>query len=182
MHHVKNHTNKVFSLMEICRRARGKPHVSPLDRLACLTTSWLQGMRIAAAAAMTPLEIRHRNSVWVEDGQRINELRLTSDTCKTSLPNGIWHSIGLSTYVALLGTGMPKLEPVWRSLARPLTTCKCTAIHYMRKFMNCIRDCTPTYLPTLSEWEPDLLEQQMKHLADERSPTIDNEATKDDKY
>jgi hypothetical protein len=43
--------------MEICRRARGKPRVSPLDRLACLATSWLQGMRRAAAVAMTPLEI-----------------------------------------------------------------------------------------------------------------------------
>jgi hypothetical protein len=30
--------------------------------------------------------------------------------------------------------------------------------------MNCIRDCTQTYLPTLLEWEPDLLEQQVKHL------------------
>ena len=30
--------------------------------------------------------------------------------------------------------------------------------------MNCIRDYTLTYLPTLSEWELDLLEQQVKHL------------------
>jgi hypothetical protein len=30
--------------------------------------------------------------------------------------------------------------------------------------MNCIRDYTPTYLLTLSEWELDLLEQQVKHL------------------
>jgi hypothetical protein len=29
--------------------------------------------------------------------------------------------------------------------------------------MNCIRDCTQMYLPTLLEWEPDLLEQQVKH-------------------
>jgi hypothetical protein len=36
----------------------------------------------------------------------------------------------------------------------------------MRKFMNCIRDCTLTYLQTLSEWELDLLEQQVKHLAE----------------
>jgi hypothetical protein len=63
------------------------------------------------------MELRHRNSVWVEDGQCINELRLTSDICKMSLPNGIWHSIGPSTHVPLLRTGKPKLEPVWRSLA-----------------------------------------------------------------
>jgi hypothetical protein len=34
----------------------------------------------------------------------------------------------------------------------------------MKKFMNYILDCTLTYLPTLLEWEPDLLEQQVKHL------------------
>jgi hypothetical protein len=56
MHHVKNFTNKVFPLMEICRHARGKPHVSPLDRLACLSTSWLLEMKRAAAAVMTALE------------------------------------------------------------------------------------------------------------------------------
>jgi hypothetical protein len=43
--------------MEICLRAQGKPRASPLDRLACLAISWLQGMRIAAAAAMIPMEI-----------------------------------------------------------------------------------------------------------------------------
>jgi hypothetical protein len=42
--------------MEIYRRAQGKPRVSPLDRLAYLGTSWLQGMRRAAAVVMTPLE------------------------------------------------------------------------------------------------------------------------------
>jgi hypothetical protein len=31
--------------------------------------------------------------------------------------------------------------------------------------MYCIRDCTLTYLQTLSEWELDLLEQQVKLLA-----------------
>jgi hypothetical protein len=30
--------------------------------------------------------------------------------------------------------------------------------------MNCIRDYTLTYLPTLLEWELDLLEQQVKQL------------------
>jgi hypothetical protein len=39
--------------MEICHRARGKPRVSPLDRLAYLGTSWLRDMRRAAVAVMT---------------------------------------------------------------------------------------------------------------------------------
>jgi hypothetical protein len=30
--------------------------------------------------------------------------------------------------------------------------------------MNCIHDCTQTYLQTLLEWEPDPQEQQVKHL------------------
>jgi hypothetical protein len=61
--------------------------------------------------------------------------------------------------------------------------------------MYCIRDCTQTYQPTWLEWEPDPQEQQVKdlvgnwtfssppsmNLADERSPTTDSEATKDDK-
>jgi hypothetical protein len=34
----------------------------------------------------------------------------------------------------------------------------------MRKFMNCIRDYTLTYLQTLPKWELDLLEQQVKLL------------------
>jgi hypothetical protein len=61
-----------------------------------------------------------------------------------------------------------------------------------------ICDCTQTCLPTLLQWEPDPQEQQVKdlvggkldlfkpppsmNLADERSPTTDSEATKDDKY
>jgi hypothetical protein len=109
-------------------------------------------------------KLRHKNSVWVEDGQRINELRTDIRHLQDELAERDLASIGPSTHVPLLGTGKPKLEPVWRSLARPLTTCRCTAIHCMRKFMNCIRDCTSTYLPTLSEWELDLLEQQVKHL------------------
>jgi hypothetical protein len=104
------------------------------------------------------MELRHRNRVWVEDGQCINELRADVRHLQDELAKQIWQSIGLSIHIPLLGTGKPKLEPVWRSLARPLTTCRCTAIHYMRKFMNCIHDCTQTYLPTLLEWESDLLE------------------------
>ena len=110
-------------------------------------------------------ELWHRNSVWVEDGQRINELRTDIRHLQDELAERDLALDWVTTRVPLLGTERPKLEPVWRSLARPLITCRCTAIHYMRKFMNCIRDCTLTYLQILSEWELDLLEQQVKHLA-----------------
>jgi hypothetical protein len=67
----------------------------------------------------------------------------------------------------------------------------------MRKFMNCIRNYTPTYLPTQSEWELDLLvtageafggeldlfkPPPSMNLADEWTPTPNNEAAKDNKY
>jgi hypothetical protein len=45
-----------FPLMEICRRARRKPRVSPLDLLAYLGISWLQDMKGATAAVTTPSE------------------------------------------------------------------------------------------------------------------------------
>jgi hypothetical protein len=109
-------------------------------------------------------ELHHRNRVWVEDGQRINELRAESDICKTNLLNGIWQSTGLPIHVPLLGTRKPKLALAWPSLVRSLTTCRCIAIQHMRKSMYCICDCTQTYLPTLLEWEPDPQEQQVKDL------------------
>jgi hypothetical protein len=37
-------------------------------------------------------------------------------------------------------------------------------IHYMRRFMYCIHNCTLTYLRILSGWKSDLLEQRAKPL------------------
>jgi hypothetical protein len=80
------------------------------------------------------------------------------------------------------------------SSARPLITCKYIVILYMRKYMYCMVDYTRMCLLTLLEWEPDHRGQQVKdrmgeldlfkpppsmNLADERSPTADSEATKD---
>jgi hypothetical protein len=96
-------------------------------------------------------ELRHRNSVWVEDGQRINELRTDIRHLQDELAERDLALDWAVTRVPLLGTEKPKLEPVWRSLARPLITCRSTAIHCMRKFMNCIRDYTLMYLQTLSK-------------------------------
>jgi hypothetical protein len=106
-------------------------------------------------------ELRHRNRVWVEDGQRINELRADVRHLQDELAERDLAIDGLSIHVELLGTGKLKLEPVWMSSARPLTACRCIAILYMRKSMYCICDCTQS---TLLEWEPDPQEQQVKHL------------------
>jgi hypothetical protein len=110
------------------------------------------------------IELRHRNRVWVEDGQRINELRADVRDLQDELAEWDLAIDWAVNSLQLLGTRKPKLEPVWMSLARPLTTCRCIAILCMRKFMNCIRDCTKTYLSTLLELEPDPQEQQVKHL------------------
>jgi hypothetical protein len=40
-------------------------------------------------------------------------------------------------------------------LSAPSTTCRCTAMLYMRKYKHYIRDCTRMCLPTLLQWEPD---------------------------
>jgi hypothetical protein len=107
-------------------------------------------------------EFRHRNEVWVKDGQRINELRTYICHLQDQLPER-----GLALDWAVNSRSLPrkpKLEPVWRSLVQPWTTCRCTVILYMRNFMYCIRNNTLTYLWIPSEWEPDLLEQQVKPL------------------
>jgi hypothetical protein len=100
-------------------------------------------------------ELRHRRRVWVEDGQRMNELRADVRHLQDELAERDLAIDWLSIHIRLLGTGKTKLVLVWQSLVRPLTTCRCIAILYMRKSMYCIRDCTQSCLPTLLQWEPD---------------------------
>jgi hypothetical protein len=109
-------------------------------------------------------ELRHRNRVWAEGGQSINELAADFRRLQDELLNGIWRLIGPSTHVRLLGTRKPKLVLVRPSLVRPLTTCRYTTILYMRKCMYCIRDCTQTCLPTLLQWELVHQGQQVKEM------------------
>jgi hypothetical protein len=119
---------------------------------------------LEAQVEQLQMELRHRNDVWVEDGQRINELRTVIRHLQDQLAERDLALDWAVTHVHLLGLRKPKLEPMWRSLAQPWTTCRFTIIHYMRKFMYCIHNCTLTYLRILSEWEPGLLEQRVKPL------------------
>jgi hypothetical protein len=100
-------------------------------------------------------ELRHSFRVWEEDGQRINEFRADVRHLQDELVERDLAIDWAINHVPLLGIGKPKLVLAWQSLVRPLITCRCIAIHYMRKSMYCIRDCTQTYLPTWLEWEPD---------------------------
>jgi hypothetical protein len=122
--------------------------------------------------------------------------QLTSDACKMSLLNGIWRLIGPSTHVRLPGTTKPKLVLVWQSLVWPSTTCKCTAILYMRKYMYYMRlhpnvPADPVAMGagpsgTAGEGPDGELElfrpPPSMNLANDWSPAAGNEETKDDEY
>jgi hypothetical protein len=109
-------------------------------------------------------ELRHRTRVWVEDGQRMNELRVDVRHLQDKLAE--WDLvIDWAVNSRLIAWDQEaKARARVAGLTRPLTTCRCIAILYMRKSMYCIRDYTQTCLPTLLQWEPDTQEQQVKDL------------------
>jgi hypothetical protein len=109
-------------------------------------------------------ELRHRNRVWVEDGQRMNELRANVRHLQDELAE---RDLAIDWAVnsrSIAWDREAKARAHVAELSAPLTTCKCIAIHYMSKSMYCIRDCTQTYLLTLLEWEPNPQEQPVKDL------------------
>jgi hypothetical protein len=86
MHHVKNYTNKVFPLGDMPPRTRKTARKStgpigvPHHQLAPRHEESSNGSNdpigdLEAQVEQLRMELRHRNRVWVEDGQRINELR-----------------------------------------------------------------------------------------------------------
>jgi hypothetical protein len=154
MHHDKNYTNKGFPpygdmpprMRKTARKSTG-PIGVPQHQLALRHEDSSNGSNdpigdLEAQVEQLRIELHHRNSVWIEDGQHINELRTDIRHLQDELAE---RDLALDWVVnsrSIAWDREPKLEPVCRSLARPLIICRCTAI--MRKFMNCIRDCTPT--------------------------------------
>jgi hypothetical protein len=109
-------------------------------------------------------ELRHRNRVWAQDGQRINELaddvrRLQDELAEWDLAVD-WAVNSRS----VAWDHEAKAHARVAELVRPSTTCRCTAILYMRKYMYCIPDYTRMCLPTLLQWESDDQGQQVKDL------------------
>jgi hypothetical protein len=103
-------------------------------------------------------ELRHRNDIWVVDGERINELRTAIRHLQDQLAE---RDLALDWAVnshSLAWAKEAKARARVGSLAQPWTTCRFIVIHYIRKFMYCIHNCTLTYLRILSGWKPDLLE------------------------
>jgi hypothetical protein len=161
--------------MEICR-VRGKLRASPLTYWRASSSvgskTWREQQRqqrsnrrlgspsgIASDGATSPkLGVGTRWSAykWVDSWRQTPARR----ACWT----GFGGRLGRQLTFGCLGPGSQKIMLVWQSLVRPLTTCRCTAILYMRKYMYCIRDCTRTCLPTLLQRESVHQGQQVKEL------------------
>jgi hypothetical protein len=86
MHHTTNYINKVFPLREMspCTRKTARKSTRPIGvprhQLAPRHEDSSSGSNdpigdLEAQVEHLRTELRHRNKVWVEDGQQINELR-----------------------------------------------------------------------------------------------------------
>jgi hypothetical protein len=91
MHHAKNYANKIFPLMEICRRTQERLRASLLGRIGVPRHQLAPHHEDSSSGSNDPIgdleaqveelrsELHHRNDIWVTDGERINELR--TDIC-----------------------------------------------------------------------------------------------------
>jgi hypothetical protein len=141
-------------------------------------------------------ELRHRNSVWVVDGQHINELRTDIRHLQDELAERDSALDGPSTRVPLLGTERPKLEPMWGELS--------TTVDNLQVYCNTLHEEVHVLY---SQLHPDVPANPIgigagpsgtageafggelnlfkpppsMNLADEWTPTPDNEAAQDNK-
>jgi hypothetical protein len=140
------------------------------------------------------MELRHRNRVWAQDGQRIAELaadvrRLQDELSERDLAvdwavnsrSIAWdHEAKARARVTDLSAALDNLQVY------------CNTLH--EDYMYCMPDFTQTCLPTLlregtsgiagegTDEELDLFQPfPSMNLADERSPATGNEETKDNK-
>jgi hypothetical protein len=109
-------------------------------------------------------ELRHRNMVWAQDGQRINELaadvkRLQDELAEWDLAVD-W--VVNSRSVAWDREAKARARVAELSAALDNLQVYCNTLH--EEYMYYIRDCTRTCLPTLLQWEPDHQGQQVKNL------------------
>jgi hypothetical protein len=141
-------------------------------------------------------ELRHRNRVWVEDGQCINELKADVQHLQDEL---VERDLAIDWAVNSRSIAWDR-EAKARARVDELSTAVnnlhvyCNTLHeevhelYSRLHLDVPTDplgmgARPS--GTTSEalgGELDLFKPPPMNLADERSPTTDSEATKDDKY
>jgi hypothetical protein len=86
MHHAKNYTNQIFPLRNMPSRTRrtARKHTGPIGvpchQLAPRHDNSSSGSNdpigdLEAQVELLQSELRHRNDLWVTDGERINKLR-----------------------------------------------------------------------------------------------------------
>jgi archaellum component FlaC len=209
MHHDKNYTNKSFppygDMPPLTRKTARKstgPIGVPRHQLAPRHEDSSNGSNdpigdLEAQVEQLRTELRHRNSVWVEVGQRINELRTDIRHLQDELAE---RDLALDWAVNSRSIAWDQ-EAKARARVEELSTTVdnlqvyCNTLHeevhelYSRLHPNVPADpigmgAGPS--GTAGEafgGELDLFKPPpLMNLADEWSPTPDNEATKDNKY
>ena len=141
-------------------------------------------------------ELRHRNRVWVEDGQRINELRADVRHLQDELAE---RDLAIDWAVNSRSIAWDR-EAKARARVEELST----AVDNLQVYCNTLHEEVHELYSRLHPDVPadpvgmgagpsgtagealggelDLFKPPPMNLADERSPTTDSEATKDDKY
>jgi phage host-nuclease inhibitor protein Gam len=142
-------------------------------------------------------ELRHRNRVWVEDGQRINELRADVRHLQDELAE---RDLAIDWAV-----NPRSIAWDWEAKARALVEELSTAIDNLQVYCNTLHEEVHELYSRLHPDVPtdpggmgaepsgtagealggelDIFKPPPSmNLADERSPTTESEATKDDKY
>jgi hypothetical protein len=209
MHHDKNYTNKSFPpygdmplrTRKTARKSTG-PIGVPRHQLAPKHEDSSSGSNdpigdLEAQVEQLRTELRHRNSVWVEDGHRINELRTDIRHLQDELAE--W-DLALEWAVNSRSIAWAK-EAKARAHVEELST----AINNLQVYCNTLHE---EVHELYSRLHPDIPADPVgmgagpsgiagealcgeldlfrpppsMNLADERSPTTDSEATKDDKY
>jgi regulator of replication initiation timing len=149
MHHAKNYANKVFPLMEICRHARERLHASQPGRLACRQLApQHEGSssgsndpigNLEAQVDQLRAELRHRNDLWVADGERINDLRTEIRHLQDQLAD---RDLALDWAVSSRSLAWAKEARVQAHIEELSSAVDNLQVYYMKKFMCCIHNYT----------------------------------------
>jgi hypothetical protein len=207
MNHIKNYINKIFPLRDMPPRTRKTASKStgpigvPRHQLALRHEDSSSGSNdpigdLEAQVEQLRVELRHRNSVWVEDGQRINELRTDIRHLEDALAE---RDLALDWAVNSRSLAWAK-ESKARARVEELSTVVgnlqvyCNTLHEeVHELYSQLHPDVPTNpvgmgagpsgrMGEVLGGELDLFRPSPSmNLADEWSPTPDSEATKSDK-
>jgi hypothetical protein len=208
MHHFKNYTNKIFPRRDMSPRTRKTARKStgpigvPRHQLAPRHEDSSSGSNdpigdLEAQVEQLQTELRHRNNVWVVDAQRINELRADIRHLQDELAE---QDLALDWAVNSRSIAWDK-EAKARARVAELST----SVDNLQVYCNTLHEEVHVLY---SQLHPDVLADPIgmgagpsgiagealggeldlfrpppsMNLADEWTPTPDNEAAKDNKY